>query len=128
MTQKRIVFTRSQLEDEFLFVTLYQEEQIKQMTLLNMNQFFKEENCTIYHQYKNYLKEMTAYTLRYIDFLPDERGVIFHYDDHQQIEYHYTYFSLHDPFFRYLMNQFIDKEPYHEKLKILTKNKKSDTL
>ncbi len=128
MPKKRIVFSRDSLDDEILFVTLYHEEQVEQMALLNMNQFFHKENTTIYHNYKDDLKAITNQSLLYIDFLSDERGIIFHYEKDQQIEYRYTYFSLQDPFFRYLFQQFIYKEQYQEKLKILSKYKKSDTL
>lgn len=128
MIQKRVVFSRDILDDETLFVTLYHEEQVKQLGLLNIKHFVSEMNTTVYDNYRNYLKEMTNHTLLSIDFLSDQRGIVFTYDNDQQIEYYHTYFSLQDPFFCYLFKQFIYKDRYQEKLKKLTKYKKSDTL
>lgn len=128
MEVQRIVLSRNVLDEESLFITLYDQERLKQVGILTLPGFLDEHTCTVYKTYKNYLQEVTNKNLLYIDFLTEERGLIFTYEGNKQIEYHHTYFSFDDPFFQYLFKNFIYRTAYQEKLKIFTKNKKNDTL
>lgn len=128
MKIEHIVFSKDPLDDDTVIVSLYTRDKRSQIGLLNVTGFTKENTCSIYELYKEYIEEITNHSLLYIDFLSESRGVIFTYEENQTIEYRNTYFSLDDLLFRYLFDKYVYKEKYQEKLKSLIKTKKSDTL
>lgn len=127
MNEKRLVFQVDPIWETELTIYYFENKRLKQTVMLPIMSFILSNN-ELYDNYKERIKDIVNHNLLQVNFLKEERGVVFVYEDNYILEYICTNFNIIDPFFQYLFENFIYQPKEHNKLKKLIKNKKTDTL
>ncbi len=119
-----VIFKMSEIDSNyFIIYRTYQNQ--RQGALLNKYNWTHSTTCSVYQSYQHLLQMISALPLVEIIILSNHQGIIFQYQGDYQIVYQDKYFSVKDPFFQHLFQQYIksgeNQEIIKEKDKVLKK-------